>query len=91
MVMQNGVVLLSRWLKRCTLLLQSLVLAVSRRSEDFYCVQVVVVGHNSKPLAQDLQAEAVDLNASGAGLGAAAEPINVPKCRKLSRAKCRKS
>ncbi|CAL5220695.1 g2747 [Coccomyxa viridis] len=52
--------------------------------------QVVVVGHNSKPLAQDLQAEPAEVNASAAGLGTAAEPINVPKCRKLSKAKCRK-
>lgn len=52
---------------------------------------MVVVGHNSKPLAQDLQAEAAELIQSGSGLGTTAEPINVPKCRKLFKAKSRKS
>jgi hypothetical protein len=54
-------------------------------------VQVVVVGQNYKPLAQDPSAGAGDLASSSSGLEATAGPINVPKCRKLSKAKWKKS
>ena len=54
-------------------------------------VQVVVVGQNYKPLAQDPSAAAGDLASSSSGLEATAGPINVPKCRKLSKAKWKKS
>lgn len=57
----------------------------------FVHAQVVVVGHNSKPLAHDPRAEAADLVRSASGLGAAAGPINVPKCRRLPKAKYKKS
>ena len=50
-----------------------------------------MVGHNSKPLAHDPRAEAADLVRSASGLGAAAGPINVPKCRRLPKAKYKKS
>lgn len=49
------------------------------------------MGHNFKPLAQDIQAEAAELAHAKSGLGPAAEPINVPKCRKLPKTKWRKS
>ncbi len=54
-------------------------------------VQVVVVGQNYKPLAQDPSAAAGNLAGATPGLGASAGPINVPKCRKLAKAKWRKS
>ena len=54
-------------------------------------VQVVVVGQNYKPLAQSPSAAAGDLASSSSGLEATAGPINVPKCRKLSKAKWKKS
>lgn len=54
-------------------------------------MQVVVVGQNYKPLAQDPSAAAGDLARSTSGLGVPAGPINVPKCRKLSKAKWKKS
>ena len=57
----------------------------------FVHAQVVVVGHNSKPLAHDPRAEVADLVRSASGLGAAAGPINVPKCRRLPKAKYKKS
>ena len=57
----------------------------------FAHAQVVVVGHNSKPLAHDPRAEAADLVRSASGLGPAAGPINVPKCRRLPKAKYKKS
>ena len=69
-----------------------LYLSVSNNSLYLHLhAQVVVVGHNSKPLAHDTRAEAADLARSTSGLALAAGPINVPKCRRLLKAKYKKS